>query len=264
MAAKIKLRQPLKIIKRNVNPLTLANQYLYHEFLKIFWDVTDASFRKKMKRSIYRMYQRDGAGNYWLLVAAISEGWKIKWVFRLLTNPAYRWNLELRKISDLTMTGFSPLEVDRVIYKCHRNFSEFADYYRKYPAFFKKYMPNLKPRSERDHHPIFVYWKPDEKQLRLFDGMRRTSLAAINNKSSIKAYVGYPTSRGKPMVNPDKIQYIKHVFNGTRLNPATFKAFVRVAREMVKQSQNGAKLFRQNLKPWSDEKMKKFIQAVLK
>ncbi|MDD5341893.1 MAG: hypothetical protein PHI73_00955 [Patescibacteria group bacterium] len=264
MATKINPAKPLKVIKANVNPLTIANQYLYHEFLKIFWDVADAPFRKKIKRSINRMYRRDGAHNYWLLVAAISEGWRLKWVFRLLTNPAYRWNLELRKISNLTMTGFNPAEVDKLIFKCRRNFSEFAEYYRNHPAFFKKYMPNLKPRPERDQHPVLAYWNLQEKQLRLFDGMRRATLAAINKKPYIKAYIGYPIKQGGPAVNLDKIQFLKFLFDGARRDAGTDRAFVKVARETVRQYQNGAQAFRQSLKPWSDARTKKFIKAVLK
>lgn len=256
--------KPLKLLHTNVPPLTLAKQYLYLEFLKIFHDVADFSFRRKLKLSLSRLDRRDGINAFWSLVSGIDEGLKGKWIFRLLTNPAYRWNLELRKIDDLTMTGFSPCAVDKVIERCHHRFDEFAEYYHAHPDFFKKYMSNLKPRPLRDRFPIFVYWDPRRKQLRLFDGMRRTSLAAINGRNSIKAYIGYPVRAGRPMVNPDKIQYLRLLFRAARTDSQTFKSFVRVGREIIRQSQNGARLFKSQIRPWSDEREKKLIKAILK
>jgi len=256
--------KPVKTIHRNVSPYVLANQYLYHEFLKIFRDVKDKSFRRKMKRSLYHLRQRDSDHTYWLLVAAIAEGWRVKWVYRVLSNPGYQWNLEVRKIADLTMTGFNPRIVDRLILRSHRNFYQFADYYHRHPEFFKKYMYNLKPAPERDSHPIFVLWDPKERTLRLFDGMRRTVLAAVAGKKTIKAYVGYPVAKRKPMVNLDKIYYFKLLFADAKKNKASYKAFVRVGREMVRQSLNGAKAFRDSLKPWSDEMSGKLVKDILK
>jgi len=256
--------EPLRIIKKNLSPITIANQYLNHEFLKIFWDVKDKPFRNKLKRSIYSMYQRDGAHTYWLLVAGIAEGWRVKQVYRLLTNPGYQWNLELRNISDLTMTGFNPPIVDRLIHRCGRNFFKFAEYHHQHPEFFKKYMPRLKPYPERDQHPVFVYWDTREKQLRLFDGMRRTVLATVNHKKAIKTFVGYPMKKGKPMVNLDKIQYFKLLFAGAKKDSANKQAFVKVGREITRQSSNGLKAFRNSIKPWSDETSKQFIKQIIK
>lgn len=125
-------------------------------------------------------------------------------------------------------------------------------------------MPNLKPRPERDHHPIFVYWEPREKRLKLFDGMRRTVLAAINRKKTIRAYVGYPARRGRPMVNLDKLQYFHLLYRGARQDRATYRAFLRLGREMVRQSSNGRRAFRNWLKPWAGKKEKKLINEIIK
>ena len=244
--------KPLKIIKKKVLPHIIADQYLYHEFLKIFWDIHDKSFWRKMKQSLFRIRKRDGEHTYWLLVAGIAEGWRVKRVYHLLTNPAYQWNLEVRKISDLTMTGFNPPAVDNLIRRCNRNFHLFVDYYHKHPDFFRKYMPNLAPRPERDQHPILVFWQVEKRTLRVFDGMRRAVLAAIKGKKTIKAYVGYPLFKGKPMVNLDKINYFNLLFAEARKDKTTYKAFIRVGREMIRQSRNGAKAFRNSIKPSDD------------
>lgn len=252
----------VKILRKSVPVENIADQYLYHEFLKIFWDVRDKSFRRKLKNSIYKLRKRDGNHNYWLLVSAIAEGWRIKSVYRLLTNPSYHWNLEIRNISDLTMTGFNPLAVDRLIMRCGRNFYSFANYYHHHSEFFKKYMPNLVTRPERDHHPVFVFYDIKDHKLKLFDGMRRTVLAAINGKKTIKAYIGYPQAKGKPMVNLDKISYFNHLFNEAKKDKKTYYAFVRVGREMVKQSSNAAMVFRHSIKPWSEKRFIKFIKDI--
>ncbi|MFH1207813.1 MAG: hypothetical protein V1668_04415 [Patescibacteria group bacterium] len=255
---------PIKTLRRHVPPTAMANQFLYHEFLKIFRDIRRADFRRLMKRSVNNFIKRDGLHHYWLLVSAIAEGWRVKWVYRLLTDPTYEWRLEVRNISDLTMTGFNPQQVDKVIQACHRNFYEFAEYFHGHRAFFKKYMPNLQPRPERDHHPVFVFFDRHEHSLRLFDGMRRTTLAAIAGKKTIKAYVGYPIRSGKPMVNLDKIQFYKLLAASAPKDKKTFQAFVSVGRKIVRQSQNGRKTFLDGLKPWSDTYTIKLIHAITK
>ncbi len=256
--------KPVRILKRNVLPHEIANQYLYHEFLKIFWDVKDKSFRRKIKQSLFRMRKRDGKHTYWLLVAGIGEGWRVKWVYRLLTNPGYVWNLEERKISDLTMTGFNPQIVDRIIMRSGRNFYRFAEYYHKHRVFFKKYMPNLKSQPERDNQPVLIFYDHKEGTMRLFDGMRRTVLAAIANKKTIKAYVGYPLRKGKAMVNLDKIQYLRLLFLDARKDRETYRSFVHIGREMVRQSQNAAQAFRNSIKPWTHSRERNFILDILK
>lgn len=48
--------RPLKTLRRGVAPEALADQYLYHEFLKIFRDAArDARFRRRLKKSAYGM-----------------------------------------------------------------------------------------------------------------------------------------------------------------------------------------------------------------
>jgi len=255
---------PVKVVQKNVAPTVLANQFLYHEFLKIFRDVKKTAFRRQIKSSINSFLKRDGPHHYWLLVAAIAEGWRVKQVYRLLTDSSYQWNLEIRKISDLTMTGFNPAAVDRLISRSRRNFYTFADYYHHHPGFFDRYMPNLKPRPERDRHPIFVYWDKKEKQLRLFDGMRRTVLAAVAGEKTIKAYVGYPIHKGKPMVNLDKIQFYKLLAAHAKKDKKTVQSFIVVGREIVKQHQNARRAFKNALKPWSDSFSKKLTHAITK
>lgn len=256
--------KPVKTLKINVPTFEMANQFLYHEFLKIFRDVKTPTFRRQLKKSVSGFLKRDGSHNYWLLVAAIAEGWRVKQVYRLLTNPGYRWNLEVRNISDLSMTGFNPPAVDRLIFRSHRRFEEFAGYYRHHPDFFKKYMPNLHPRPERDHHPVFVYWNDREKRLQLFDGMRRTVLAAVARKKTIKAFVGYQVRKGKPMINLDKIQFYKMAAAFAKKDKKTIDSFIIVGREIVKQHQNARRAFKNSIKPWSDTFSKKLMYDITK
>ncbi len=259
----MKFPRPIRTLRNNVSPETIASQFLFHEFLKIFRDIRDPLFRQRIKRSIYRFKKRDGERHYWQLVAAIAEGLRVKWVYRLLTDTSYKWNLEVSAIKNLTMTGFSPLAVDKIIHRCGRDFYRFADYYRAHLHFFKKYMPNLQPRPERDMHPVFVFWDSGQRRLRLFDGMRRTTLAAIHGKKTIKAFVGYPVRKGKSMVNDDKIHFFKLLYRNSSKDAATFRAFTRVGKEIVKQSRNSVEVFTTTLKPWSDIHEKKLTKAII-
>jgi len=254
--------KPVKVYKNNVKPEILGNQFIYHEFLKIFRDIKDNTFRRKIRRSVNNFIKRDGQHHYWLLLAALAEGWRVKRVYYILTNPAYIWRLEKRRISDLYMTGFNPYSVDKLIDDCRHDFYKFADYYHKHPNFFRKYMPNLKPRPERDRHPVFVTWQPNEKRFRLFDGMRRTSLAAIRGDKFINAYVGYPLKRGRPMINADKIHYFYLIFEKARKDKKTFEAFTRVGREIIRQFGNGRQFFKTPLKPWANKRDRRLIKEI--
>ncbi|MFH1543182.1 MAG: hypothetical protein ABIE03_01465 [Patescibacteria group bacterium] len=256
--------KPVKVYKNNVKPEILGNQFIYHEFLKIFRDIKDKSFRRKIKRSVNNFIKRDGPHHYWLLLAALAEGWRVKRVFYNLSNPAYVWRLEKRKISDLYMTGFNPRPVDKLIDRCGHDFYKFADYYHKNPDFFRKYMPNLKPRPERDKHPVFVFWQPEKRHFRLFDGMRRTSLAAIRGEKYINVYVGYPEKKGKPMINADKIHIFNLIFAKAKKDKKTFKAFKIVGREIVRQFGNGRQLVKVNLKPWASKWESRLIKEIIK
>lgn len=256
--------KPIRVLQRNIAPERLAREYLYDEFLKIFQDVHDPAFRKAVRRSLNAFVRRDGLQSFWQLVAAVAEGWKLKTVFRYLSDSAYQWNLEEHWIENLTMTGFSPDAVDRVIRQCHRRFFEFAEYYRSHPAFFRKYMPRLKPQPERDRHPVLIYYDTRLKQLRLFDGMRQTTLAAIAGKDRIRAYVGYPIRPGKPKVNQDKIWFFRDLLADSPKDQKTLQAFITVGQAIVRRTQNGRKVFRASLKPWSDPKIQQVIRAVVR
>jgi hypothetical protein len=261
---KFLLPKPVKTLRKNVPPTVMTNEYLYHEFLKIFSDIKKPAFHRQIKKSVNSLLKRYGPHNYWLLVSAIAEGWRVKQIYRLLTNPGYQWNLELRKISDLSMTGFNPRAVDRLIFRCHRKFERFADYYRHHPEFFKKYMPNLHPRPGVDKLAVFAYWNTRENRLQIFDGMRRTVLATIARKKTIKTFVGYPLRQGKPMVNLDKIQFYKLLAAFAKKDKKTINSFVVVGREIVKQHSNARRAFINSIKPWSDPFSKKLMYAITK
>jgi len=65
------------------NALVIAKQYLKNEFRKVFSDIKDDKFYKRIDRSIDNFNLREGEMSFWNLLAAISEGWKLKQVFSI-------------------------------------------------------------------------------------------------------------------------------------------------------------------------------------
>ena len=90
------------------NALAIAKQYLKQEFRKIFSDIKDAQFYKKIDRSIDNFNLREGEASFWNLLAAVAEGWKVKWVFQLLSDDKYQWKLKNIPLEKVYLTGLSP------------------------------------------------------------------------------------------------------------------------------------------------------------
>jgi len=72
------------------NALLIAQQYLKHEFRKIFSDIKDPKIWKKIDKSIETFIKRENEASFWSLLAGISEGWKLKAVFHLLSSTKYQ------------------------------------------------------------------------------------------------------------------------------------------------------------------------------
>src|SRR3990167_5011014 len=108
------------------NAALIAKQYLKQEFRKIFSDVKNDKFYKKIDKSIESFTDREGESSFWNLLASISEGWKLKWVFQILSDDKYQWKLKNIPLDKIYLTGMSPTIDKYVIKKFNRNPLAFA------------------------------------------------------------------------------------------------------------------------------------------
>jgi len=108
------------------NAALIAKQYLKQEFRKMFSDVKDDKFYKKIDMSIDSLERRRGEILFWNLLAAISEGWRLNSVFMILSNDRYKWKLEIIPTNKIYLTGMSPVMDKYVIKKFNHSPEAFA------------------------------------------------------------------------------------------------------------------------------------------
>jgi hypothetical protein len=244
------------------NAEKMAIQYLQHEFRKILNGIRDPKTWKLIDREIANLPETQGESSFWNLVAAVSEDWKLKSVYRVLSDTRFTWKLEEVPLEKITLTGMSP-EINRYTLK------QCGGDPMKFLALWKT---NAKVRSdilktgfsehrERDGHPIFLAEIPDG--LSVFDGMRRTLLAIIGGKKTIPAWVGKPLNKnGKPLISGGFGYVLSQLYRHTeRKNKTIDQAFAHVVQIVGSDYRNGKELVNKRIAGWSrDERIKKIFR----
>ncbi len=195
------------------NALVIARQYLKQEFRKIFTDVKDVQFFKKIDKSIDGFISREGETSFWNLLAAIAEGWKLKWVFQILSDDKYQWKLKDVPLAKVYLTGMSPTIDKYVIKKFNHNPLDFAKAWKTDKAMRQEIIKTgFAGHKPRDNFPILVY--KFGEYYRIFDGMRRTLLALTRDQKNIKAWVGYRVNaKGKPLISANRCYFLSNLYN---------------------------------------------------
>jgi len=238
------------VLSKNV--LLIAQQYLKHEFRKIFNDIGDFKIWRQIDKSIEGFIKREDEVSFWELVAAISEGWKLKTVHHYLFNSKYNWKLKKIPFSKVVLTGMSPVIDEYTIKKFNRNPLAFAKSWKIDKEMRRKILKTgLSPHKERDHFPILVFQSNDG--FRIFDGMRRTLLALINNETEIKAWVGYEANpRGKPLVSGNRCYFLSNVYTlAKRKDKNLERSIVRMGKEIIFHYRNGRDVLIKRIAGWS-------------
>lgn len=257
-----KTPRPLRTIRRNIDPRTIALEFLEHEFKKIF-EKEGHLFQEELSVAVEKLERSMPAQKIWRLVAGISEGFEQKGMYRLLTNNSYKWSLESIRLKNITMTGMSVF-MNSVIEKANYNPNKFAKLWKKRTQ-KKKKVPGLEPKPERDRNPIVLYEKSNK--LLVMDGMRRICIAAIENEKYIKAWVGRVVKpNGHIMINPDKILYAMMLYDEADVKtPELLDAIKRILIAYKKTYRNGKSLVNRNILPWKkDPDRKKTAQEIMK
>lgn len=245
--------QPLEVIRANVPPQEIACQYLRHEFIKLFPGQSD-SFYEAMNQAIDNFPQSLGEKDFWQLVAAISEGLKLKGIYRLLTDTKYTWNLERFGLGDITLTSISPT-LDKILKEATWNpvaLPQIWESNKNYLA--EEGDPGLKPNSEIDNDPIILKLRDRNNQLLVYDGMRRTCLRALAGKPDIIAWVCRVTNqKGKMMINADKVLYTREVYSeDPNKNSLLLDAIVTIMKAYRSNYRNGEELVQRYISPWKE------------
>ncbi len=248
------------------NALLIAKQYLKQEFRKIFSDAKDDKFYKRIDRSIDNFDFREGEISFWNLVAAISEGWKLKWVFMILSDDKYQWKLKNIPLDKVYLTGMSPTIDKYVIKKFNHDPVAFAKAWKTNKIMRQEIIKTGGlEHKERDNFPILVYKTGDS--FRVFDGMRRTLLALTRNQKNIKAWVGYRVNaKGRPLISANRCYFLSNLYNQAKTKDKTLeKSIIRIGKEINKNYRNGREVLLKRVIGWShDQKIKSIFAAMIK
>lgn len=248
------------------NAALIAKQYLKQEFRKIFSDVRNDKFYKKIDKSIESFTDREGESSFWNLLASISEGWKLKWVFQILSDDKYQWKLKNIPLDKIYLTGMSPTIDKYVIKKFNRNPLAFAKAWKTNKIMRQEIIKTgFSARKDRDYFPILVYKTGDS--FRVFDGMRRTLLALTKNQKSIKAWVGYKiNAKGRPLISANRCYFLSNLYNQAKTKDKTLeKSIIKIGKEINKNYRNGKEVLLKRVIGWShDQKIKSIFAEMIK
>ncbi|MFA4941681.1 MAG: hypothetical protein WC582_03775 [Patescibacteria group bacterium] len=248
------------------NSVLVAKQYLRHEFRKIFNDIKDDNFFRRIDKSLENLEKREGEVSFWNLTAAIAEGWKLKQVYTILSDTKYQWKLMDIPLDKIYLTGMSPIIDKYIVKKFNRQPMLFAQAWGKNKKMRQEILKTgLAKHRERDHFPILVY--KSGQSYRVFDGMRRTLLALIDNKKTIKAWVGFATNpKGKPLISANRCYFLSNLYNqADNKDKSLDKAIIRIGREIEKNYRNGREVILKRIIGWShDQKIKSLFAKMIK
>jgi len=248
------------------NALIIAKQYLKQEFRKFFSDVKDDKFFKKIDKSIEVLDKREGEPSFWNFVASISEGWKLKQVFAVLSDDKYQWKLKEIPLENIYLTGMSPIIDKYVIKKFNRNPVLFAKAWKVNKTMRQEIIKTgFSAHKNRDYFPILAY-KTGESY-RVFDGMRRILLALTKNQKSIKAWVGYKINiKGRPLISANRCYFLSNLYNQAKTKDKTLeKSIVKIGKEINKNYRNGREVLLKRVIGWShDQKIKSIFAEMIK
>jgi hypothetical protein len=256
--------QPIETLKTKVAPVEIAVSYLQHEFHKLF-SGQKSEFYAKVDNLISSFPATLGEKHFWYLVSGISEAYKFKWVHRTLTNTQFCWSLEKVRLDDVTMTGMSPY-MDKVLKQAQWTPSKFARIWKRGRRYTKaKEAEGIRPYSQRDYFPILL--RESDRQLKVFDGMRRTCVAALQEKADVIAWVGrICRSKGFSLINPDKVLALRVLYdNSPTKDQKLLKAIQVIMRRYLKQYRNGEEVVKNVLSEWEeDPNLAKVVKDILK
>lgn len=248
------------------NAIIIAKQYLKNEFRKVFSDVKDDKFYKRIDKSIDNFNLREGEISFWNLLASIAEGWKLKQVFVVLSDDKYQWKLKNIPLEKIHLASMSPVIDKYIIKKFNRNPLAFAKQWKTNKIMREEIIKTgFRAHKERDSFPILTY-KIGENY-RVFDGMRRVLLALTKNQSTIKSWVGYKiNAKGRPLISANRCYFLSNLYNQAKSKDKNLeKAIIRIGKEVNKDYRNGREVILKRIIGWShDQKIKSIFAAMIK
>ncbi|HSE61846.1 MAG TPA: hypothetical protein VLA88_06160 [Candidatus Saccharimonadales bacterium] len=238
--------EALEVLRPEVDPQEIALQYIHHEFIKLF-PGQPKNFYDRLAEGASKLPQTIGTSSLWELLAGLAEGYKCKWVYRFLTDSGLQWRLERIALDDIRMTGMSPF-MDPILAKANWHPSTFAEVWRSNPGYATQQdAVGMRPEPLRDSLPIMLIER--NHYLQVFDGMRRTCMAALANKPDMTAWVGRRIQPGKSRINADKTLFLFATYAESNTHDETsLHALIGISKLVIREHANGREVVERALR----------------
>lgn len=174
-----------EVIRSNVSPLDIAEEFIIREVIKLF-PREDEKFFDKVRYNIRRYREIYNEDRFWRLLAGLSEAYMFKSLFRMLRGEKFTWNLEKLSLDNLKVKMLSD-KAKEYLEKHDFNVKTAGAAMRKLSREEREKI--IDPFSfSRDNYPIIAHEEDD--MIIVHDGNRRALNAAIYEAGTIDAYVG--------------------------------------------------------------------------
>jgi hypothetical protein len=231
----------VRVIHENIDPAHIAEDFLAHEFIKMFPDA-DTEFQDKLRFHIRQYRNHYSKERFWRLIAGMSDAYMFKSYFRMLQGTQHKWiyaEVPVERVytpmlnHDNTMIGDLMKKHDCLAIKV-------GEELRKLPWEERKLI--LEPFDlKRDNYPILMEAKEDK--LTVIDGSRRAVNAAIYGMEYMDAYVAVEMSEGKPALREDFIaDLFKVLRDANKIDTSLMYSFTTILKEYKRNYHNGPKL----------------------
>lgn len=177
----------------------IAIRYTQQEMRKILLQMRDINLWQSIDSQIENWYEELSIRNFWNAIHGISMGFRLKSLVPWITSLHMRWVEKDILLEELWFGGkFGPIASLKIPDEISESAAEVKKriFQRKNKGIFEQTRKKLeelsKETSPRDDFAIFVVRK--NGKLKVIDGNRRLLQAIVNNKDSIRAFVGEPTT----------------------------------------------------------------------
>ncbi len=233
--------EPIKILKKNINPITVAKYYLKVEFFKLF-----GSNSEGIVNTVSDTIENLSESKTWALLEAMSFTYHLNGVFHNISRKNYVWNEEVWHIEDLMFTGMDS-KTNKVIFSKEINGDvlKFKEYLLKYfknastddPEGLMSYKPsNTKIQFEK------LIMKERGEKILMIDGSHRLVEMLLSDKDEVTAYVGHPISEKdneQIIVRAGKSIFILLTILFKRGNKNEKDAILTVMKQLINTSTDG-------------------------
>lgn len=232
-------REGVRILKYNINPQEVVENFIIHEMIKMFPEGNE-SFYDQIRYHVRQYKNHYSEDRFWRLVAGFSESYMLKGYYRMFRGDSHDWVLAEVDLDQLYVKSLSN-EINDILKSVNYHATSAGEILREMPA--EERVRIIDPFDfKRDSHPVLVV-ENEQGQLELHDGNRRTVNAAIFEIPKITAYLGFRKENGKPAIREDVLADVIRVMEvADKVDRKLIQSVLNILQIYKENYSNGPKL----------------------